>query len=70
MERPAALLPDAKTRHDLRNQLGVILGYAEMLLADAAQEDPRRADLDEIRQAAVNALDLVERLYAGPPGTP
>lgn len=57
------VVPDTKTRHDLRNQLGIILGFAELLLADGDDADPRRNDVEEIRQAAVNALDLVERLY-------
>ena len=70
MEHRGALAPDARIRHDFRNQLGIILGYAEILLADGGENDPRRPDIEEIRQAAVNALDLLERMYPGPPRTP
>ena len=67
MSHPALPIPDAKTRHDFRNQLGIILGFAEILLADGDEHDPRRADLEEIRQAAVNALELLDRMSSGPP---
>ncbi len=50
-------------RHDFKNQLGIILGFSEILLAEAAAGDPRRGDLEEIHKAAVTALDLLEHLY-------
>ncbi len=52
-----------KQRHDFKNQLGIILGFSEILLAEAAAGDPRREDLEEIHKAAAAALDLLERLY-------
>ena len=54
---------DDKSRHDFKNQLAIIRGFSEILLAEAAAGDPRRRDLEEIHKAAVTALDLVERLY-------
>jgi signal transduction histidine kinase len=45
--------------HSLRNQLAIILGYAELLLQDAAEDDPRRPDFEEILKAARAALQLV-----------
>lgn len=49
--------PDVE--HALRNHLAIILGYAELLLQDAAPDDPRREDFSEILKAAQSALALV-----------
>ena len=54
---------DDKSRHDFKNQLAIIRGFSEILLADTAIDDLRRGDLEEIHKAAVTALDLLERLY-------
>ena len=54
---------DDKSRHDFKNQLAIIRGFSEILLAEAAAGDPRRRDLEEVHKAAVIALDLLERLY-------
>lgn len=45
--------------HTLRNHLAIILGYAELLVQDAAADDPRRAEFDEILRAARAAVDIV-----------
>ena len=45
--------------HDLENQLAVIQGYAELLLADTVAGDPRREDLEHIRAAALTARHLL-----------
>lgn len=59
-----AVLPpmplDTRT-HDIENQLAVIQGFAELLLADTAADDPRRGDYEHIRAAAVTARRLLER---------
>jgi len=54
---------DDKSRHDFKNQLAIIRGFAEILLDEAAADDPRRRDLEEIHKAAVTALDLLTRVY-------
>ena len=54
---------DDKSRHDFKNQLAIILGFAEILLAEAEAGDPRRRDLEEIHKDAVAALDLLARVY-------
>jgi signal transduction histidine kinase len=59
-----------KTRHDFKNQLAIIRGFAEILLAEAAVGDPRRRNLEGIYDAALTALDLLERLYPAPADTP
>ena len=58
MDRPREL------EHALKNYLAIILGFAELLLHDAAPDDPRLADLREIHKAATAAVDLVTRLGA------
>ncbi len=50
--------------HDFNNILSVILSYAEMARDDLAPEAPLRADLDEIRKAALRASDLTRQLLA------
>ena len=57
-----------KDRHDFKNQLSIILGFSEILLAEAADGDPRRGDLEEIHKAAAAALALLARMYPEPPG--
>lgn len=52
-----------KNRHDFKNQLAIIRGFAEILLEEAPVGDPRRRDLEEIHKAAVTALDLLARVY-------
>jgi signal transduction histidine kinase len=48
--------------HDFKNQLGIILGFSELLLAEIPQNDSHRADVEEIEKAAQAALRLLERL--------
>jgi hypothetical protein len=52
-----------KNRHDFKNQLGVILGFSEILLTEAAPTDPRRGDFEEIHKAAKAALEILARLF-------
>jgi two-component system, cell cycle sensor histidine kinase and response regulator CckA len=50
--------------HDFNNLLTVILGYAILLLKDLVPEDPRRAPLEGIKQAADRAAALTQQLLA------
>jgi signal transduction histidine kinase len=52
--------PSSITAHDLKNQLGIILGFSDLLLADMTDDDPRKPDVAEIREAALIAQQLVE----------
>jgi hypothetical protein len=61
---------DDKNRHDFKNQLGIILGFSEVLLGEAATDDPRRGDFEEIHKAAAAALDLLARLFPAHADTP
>lgn len=46
--------------HDLKNLLGIIIGYSNLLLDEMSADDPRRADIEEIQKAGNSALALVE----------
>ena len=45
--------------HDMKNQLGIVLGFSNLLLDEMTPDDPRRADLDEVRKAGEAALALL-----------
>ena len=45
--------------HDMKNQLGIIIGFSHLLLDEMPPDDPRRADLDEVRKAGEAALALL-----------
>jgi len=55
-------LPTTRWRHDLKNQLGIVLGYSELALEDLDTAHPLRADLEEIQKAALQAMALVDQL--------
>ena len=50
---------DPEAIHRLSNHLMVILGFIELMLADASPDDPRRSDLIEVRTAVVEAAKLI-----------
>ncbi len=50
--------------HDFNNLLTVINGNSEILLEDLAKEDPKRSDLEQIRQAGMRAASLTSQLLA------
>lgn len=54
--------PDARWRHDLKNQLGIVLGFSELLIEDLDAANPMRADLEEILKAGRRAMVLVDSL--------
>jgi hypothetical protein len=56
----------AKAVHALSNHLAVILGFVELVLSETPDDDPRRPDLLEIRDAAVQASDLLGRPITPP----
>lgn len=66
----SAMTDDEMSRHDVRNQLSIIYGYAESLLDDVEAGDPRRRDLEEIHKAALAALELLARAYPAHAHTP
>jgi hypothetical protein len=52
----------SRWRHDMKNQLGIVLGFAELLLGDAGHDYRRRQDLEDILTAARKAMLLVAEL--------
>jgi signal transduction histidine kinase len=52
--------------HDMKNMLGIVVGYSHLLLDEMAGDDPRRPDIDEIRRAGESALALLENWSAIP----
>jgi len=54
--------------HDMRNLLGIIIGYSTLLLDETPPDDPKRADIDEVRKAGEGALALLETWLAAEPG--
>ena len=56
------LAADSKARHDFKNHMGIILGFSELLIADMADDDPRKPDVMEIRTAALSAMELLRLL--------
>lgn len=54
--------PTARWRHDVKNQLGIVIGYSELVLQDLDQTSPLRADLEEILKAAQQAMALLAQI--------
>lgn len=59
-----------KDRHDFKNQLSIVLGFSEILLAETLPGDPRRRDIEEIHTAARAALALLARVFPSDADTP
>ena len=57
MNDPGA--PRSRWRHDMKNQLGVILGFSDLLLEEMEPADPLRGDVQEIHGAATRAIELL-----------
>ena len=52
--------------HDMKNMLGIIIGYSNLLLDEMSPEDPKRMDVTEILKAGEKALELLEAWDTGP----
>jgi hypothetical protein len=51
-------------RHDMKNQIGIVLGFSDLLIQEMDPADRRRADLQEIHTAATRAMELLAMLPA------
>jgi hypothetical protein len=51
--------PEPVLVHRLKNQLTIILGFADLLIRDNPENERCRQDAAEIRKAAATALDLL-----------
>jgi signal transduction histidine kinase len=47
--------------HDLKNLLGIIVGYSNLLLDELPAGAPHRADIEEILKAGEGAIALVNK---------
>ena len=58
----------AGVAHEVNNPLTGVLGFTELLIEEASPEDPRRADLETIRDEALRARQIVRALrdFASP----
>lgn len=54
--------PDKDAVHTLKNLLSIIMGFADLLLADRGSDQQRHADLLVIRETAEEALRLTPQL--------
>ncbi len=59
---------DRKFVHDMKNMLGIIIGYSNLLLDEMPADDPKRRDVDEIRKAGEHAVTLLDTWVGPPPG--
>lgn len=50
--------------HDFNNLLTVITGFTEIVMSDLTSDDPRRADLEQVRRAAETGAGLTRQLLA------
>jgi hypothetical protein len=48
--------------HALKNQLSIVVGFSDLVYSDTPPEDPRHADLAEIRKAARAAMAIIPEL--------
>lgn len=48
--------------HTFKNHLAIIVGFADLVLAEMSEDDPRRRDVLEIHKAAHDALALLPAL--------
>jgi hypothetical protein len=49
--------------HDMKNLLGIIVGYSSLLLDELPSDDERRLDVDEIRKASEDALARLDEWF-------
>lgn len=59
----------AGVAHEVNNPLTGVLGFAELLIEATNADDPRRADLETIRDEAIRAREIVRAMrdFANPP---
>jgi signal transduction histidine kinase len=50
---------DRKFAHDMKNLMGIVIGYSNLLLEEMPPEDARRNDLEEIRKAGERGIALL-----------
>ena len=56
--------PEPAELHQLKNHLAIIIGFCDLVLADMREDDPKRADIQEMRKAGQAALALLPDIAA------
>ena len=51
----------------MKNMLGIVIGYSNLLFDEIPADDPKRDDVAEIRRAGESALALLNDWAAAPP---
>ena len=62
------MITDRKFVHDMKNMLGIVIGYSNLLFDGIPAGDPKRDDVDEIRRAGESALALLNSWADAPAG--
>lgn len=55
---------DRKFLHDMKNLMGIVIGYSNLVLDETPAGDAKRADLEEIRKAGEQAIVLLNEWSA------
>ncbi len=50
---------DGQFVHDMKNLIGIMIGFSNLVLEAMPADDPNRADVDEIRKAAESSIVLL-----------
>jgi hypothetical protein len=53
---------ESETLHQLKNQIGIAVGFVDLLLDEIADGDPRRDDLLQVQQAMQKALAILPQV--------
>ena len=61
---PNASHPHDQVVHEFKNQLAVIVGFCDLLLAELPEDDARRTDIQQMHEAGHAALALLPRLLS------
>ena len=55
-------LTNDQVLHQLKNHIAIIVGFTDLLIADAPEGDRRAADLHEVHQAARQAMSVLPEI--------
>lgn len=59
---------DARLLHDISNQLGIVIGFTQLLLETTPETDPRHEDLMEVLRAAQACVEMLQADTGGETG--
>ncbi len=53
---------ESELLHTFKNQLGIALGFVDLLIDEADTGDPRVSDLQQVQRAVQQAMDMLPEL--------